>query len=231
MNKKASEAQIASLLEKIRALPDQPRGEHLSDDEFIDYCRNKLNSGDEQRVHDHLASCSFCLDEIQRLVQAFDNWQTEKGKQRLDAMTERLIGLWIVQQEQGASEGSSPVSLTKTLEEIGRSLFGAFKQPLSWMASSTEDDFRILWEHESHNPYICCKACLLKNGDLIFWISSTEFELKGKRVTIRLGPLQREATLERVSESEVGARIVIARYERDDEITIRSHDDVFVDIQ
>ena len=49
--------------------------------------------------------------------------------------------------------------------------------------------------------------------------ASHELALEGQRFILRLGDLRREVTLRRVSEDEVGARVVIPAHERPADLT------------
>lgn len=69
--------QAEKLIANLRALPDRPIGEHLSDDDFVDYAMEALEPPEIERLDTHLASCMECVAEMERLVAAAEIWATE----------------------------------------------------------------------------------------------------------------------------------------------------------
>ena len=57
-------------------------------------------------------------------------------------------------------------------------------------------------------------AVMEKNADLTIHFSSSEIDLEGERLNIRLGLVSHEITLHRVSESAVAAKIAIPWQQR-----------------
>jgi anti-sigma factor RsiW len=81
---------VDELMALFRAVPAEPVGDHLSDEEFIGYAMETLTTKEVQRVDEHLASCPDCAAEMEPLVAASEVWRGEPGKQRLAALRERL---------------------------------------------------------------------------------------------------------------------------------------------
>lgn len=83
--------QLDRLIADIRALPSEPVGEHLMDDEFIDYTMEALAPPEFARLDTHLASCPECAAEMERLMEASEVWRGAQGGQRLARLRERAL--------------------------------------------------------------------------------------------------------------------------------------------
>jgi hypothetical protein len=88
---KVTTKQLDRVIEDVRALPDEPIGDHLTDDDFIGYDMGTLTAEEVKQVDAHLASCSDCAMEMERLMEAWQVWRGEQGKQRLAALRKRLL--------------------------------------------------------------------------------------------------------------------------------------------
>ncbi len=87
--------QLDKLLADIRALPHEPLGNHLSDDEFINYSQGTSSTEEMNRIDTHIASCSPCASEMERLIEAFKVWRDDIGKRRLERLRERMYAVAI----------------------------------------------------------------------------------------------------------------------------------------
>ena len=70
--------QLGRLVADLRALPGEPVGEHLSDEEFVGYTMEALQPPAIGRLDTHLASCPECATEMERLVEAAQGWDEER---------------------------------------------------------------------------------------------------------------------------------------------------------
>jgi anti-sigma factor RsiW len=207
--------QLNSLIGDVRAVPAEPVGYHLSDDQFIDYAAETLTPEEVQQTDQHLASCPDCAEEMERFVAASEVWRGEPGKQRLAALRERLqpvpppaLALYerfseALQQAQESWQALFPKKPAN--EELAR---------LPLAAATFDEERREIWNWQSEDGSLRGHAVLAGNGDLTFRFESKELNLDGRRFHLRLGSLPREMVWQRVSETEVGAKIVIPRSER-----------------
>lgn len=201
---------VDELMALFRTLPAEPVGEHLSVDEFTGYAMGKLLTAEVQRLDEHLASCPNCATEMERLLEASEAWRGEQGKQRLAALRERLIG-----QLPTPDQPSLRKRLAQRLQEAMENWQDTFsRRELAWAAATDDEDGREIWNWQSDDGRLRGHAVLEKNGNLTYRFVSGELELQGARFYLCLGALRREVVLRRVSETEVGARVVVPAHAR-----------------
>lgn len=202
--------QVDRLLADVGDLPSQPVGDHLSDDEFIGLAMETLPAQQVERIDTHLAACPDCAMEMERLLEAAEAWRGEPGKQRLAALRERLIGPLPPPEPRSLRE-----RLVQNLREATENWQELFsRRELAWAASTDEADRRKIWNWQSDDGLLRGHAVLERNGKLTFRFVSKALGLEGERFYLRLGSLRREVVLRRVSETEVGAKVVVPAHER-----------------
>jgi hypothetical protein len=81
--------EFEELIAMLRNLPDEPVGEHLSDDEFISYVMQELPDPDLERIDEHLDSCPECTAEMERLLEIYELWRKDPDRQRLLALKQQ----------------------------------------------------------------------------------------------------------------------------------------------
>jgi hypothetical protein len=177
---------------------------HLSEGEMIAYCDQELDHLHRARVEAHVEECFFC----RRLLQ---QWQEDIGA--LGNREPATAGEALVKQptEQNAIAGASlQERLAEHLLQLVRSWEVYFKQ-LAIRGSQDEEE---IWRWQSDDQQLQGHATLQKNGDVIVQLSSSELELAGVHIKVRIGHFSQETTLQRVSESEVSAKVTIPRQQR-----------------
>jgi hypothetical protein len=195
---------VDELMALFRALPTEPVGEHLSDDELIGCAMGTLPAEQVAHLGVHLDSCLDCAAEVERLLEAAEAWRGEEGKQRLAALRERLV-----------RQPALHERLVQALQEAIENWRNTFSRPQpAWAALTDEEEGRRIWSWQSQDGLLRGHAVLESSGQLTFRFVSLELGLEGQRFALRLGDLRREVVLRRVSETEVGARVVIPAHER-----------------
>lgn len=82
----------------------------------------------------------------------------------------------------------------------------------SWqlsLAQSVKRSGEEMWQWQSDDDHVRARAVMEANADLVLHISSDLMQLEGVRLSLGLGLLTQEITLERVFESEVAASFAI----------------------
>lgn len=64
--------QLKKFIGDVTAVPTEPVGEHLSDDEAIGYTMEMLTAEEAQRVDTHVASCPECAEVVETLCEAHE---------------------------------------------------------------------------------------------------------------------------------------------------------------
>ena len=85
-------AQLRRLADDIKALPNQPEGDHPTDEELVAYAMesSELDSDKMRTMDAHFASCEKCAAEIQRLLDVSEAWRGPAGKARLASLSQRI---------------------------------------------------------------------------------------------------------------------------------------------
>jgi hypothetical protein len=172
--------QVHHLASDLRGMPDAPVGEHLSDDEFVDYAAEMLDSEQIGRIDQHMESCPACTDAMLPLVDAAEAWRGEHGRQRLAALRARLLGdhgrIYIFSRT-AAAAAATP----QTEAEVRR---------------GATADGRLRWtlQTDETNLYIS--------------FGSHELALEGRRFRMRVGEW-REVELRRIAADQLGADLTI----------------------
>ena len=76
------------------------------------------------------------------------------------------------------------------------------------------DQSEEVWQWQSKDGGLQVRATMEKNADLTIHFSSNEIDLDGARLNVHLGKMSQEITLERISESEVYAKVAVPRQYR-----------------
>ena len=200
--------QLDRLLEAVRTLPEAPVGEHLSDDQFILYSMSTLSPEATSIVDQHLASCSDCATEMQRLLEASESWNAGT-----DEMARRTV-------TQFSNDAKPKTKVLHRLEASLQSLFAVTNDEytVAWAAEANRQTARRVWSYKDEESRIEGQGFIDSNGDLIFVFSSKQMELKDQRLRLQLdfeeGGVSQEGVLEaNESETEVGATFVIPNYQ------------------
>lgn len=82
---------LKKLSDDLQNLPDTPPGNHLSDDEFVNYVMDHLSEEDVERIDLHLAACEPCAAEIERLLEGAASWSGIAGEQRLADIRKKIL--------------------------------------------------------------------------------------------------------------------------------------------
>lgn len=213
--------QVDRLLADVRALPEEPAGEHLSDDEFTLYAMAMLTPEATSKAEAHLGSCPNCAAETERLLEASRFWESEKGAWHLSELANRTIPQWSSSMQSGPTEQRAD-----NLRPIATSLQNLFgfgeqsvdKDRLAWAAEANTGTVRRVWGYSDSQSGIEGEAFLDSNRDLVIVFSSKQMEFQGRRLNLQISSEEEEVEQERTLEAnaektEVGATFVIPRYQ------------------
>ncbi|MFQ5857641.1 MAG: hypothetical protein ACE5LU_18705 [Anaerolineae bacterium] len=175
---------------------------HLKEEELDAYRDGGLDDITLARANAHLKLCLICEQRLAVLQE--EKTALEHGKATTEdiALVRRLL--------QPLRE-----RLDQAMQEAMKNWRDRFsRRELAWAAATDDEDEREIWNWQSDDGLLQGYAVLDRNGDLTFWFVSKELGLEGERFYLCLGDLRREVVLWRVSETEVGAEVVIPAYER-----------------
>lgn len=186
---------------------------HLTESELASYCDQELGQARRARVEAHLKQCFICERQLALLRE--ENAALINRDLMADdvALAERLI------EQRGLAQGPSvarpleaarAVPMQERLAEYLRQMIASWqiyfmRQPVRGADDQGED----VWRWESEDGRLRARAVMEKNADLTIHFSSSEVELEGARLNVRLGQMSQEITMRQVSESEVHAKIAV----------------------
>lgn len=189
---------------------------HLTQDEFIGFALEELPDELEKELDQHLENCVSCaqqLDDFYTAQEEFpaEAWAAQRGA-FVAALRQQIFGTPL------------RMRLGDALRQAKESLQALFAREPAWAAAAYDEERRKIWDWQSRDGTLSGHAVLERNGDLTFRFASTELGLHGAGFNLRLGSLRREVVLRRVSETEVGTKVVIPRHERPSDATAVSFD-------
>jgi hypothetical protein len=187
---------------------------HLSESELTAYCDQELAPMRRARVEAHLKQCFICERELALLREESAALSNPQITAEDVGLVERLMEQMGVGQPPRA-ETAKGSSLRERLAEYLRQMVASWQIQFAEEATrSAADQGEEVWHWQSADGKLRARAILEKNADLTIHFTSNESETEGMRLNVRLGPFSQEITLQRISESEVYAKVVVARRQR-----------------
>jgi hypothetical protein len=193
---------------------------HLSELELAAYCDQELDQMRRARVEAHLKQCFICERQLALLRDEGVALSNRQISAEDVALVERLMEQTGLAQKPSAArpgETSTGVPLQERLAEYLRQMVANWQ--VSFATVRRSDQGKEVWRWHSEDGRLQARAMMEKNADLTIHFSSKEIELEGVRLNIRLGQLSQEITLQRVSESEVYAKVAVPWQQRQGNMT------------
>ncbi len=188
---------------------------HLTDAEMSAYCDQQLDPMRQARMDAHLGQCFICRRHLARLREEDAELSDRVIAAEDAAFVEKLM------EQMGAAQKTSAVSPAKTAAPLKERLAEYLGQMVaSWQVCFGQAVRGVhkgeeVWRWQSEDGRVQARAIMEKNADLTLLISSTDMSLEGARFNFRMGQLSQEMIMQRVSESEVEAKVSIpSRYRR-----------------
>ena len=197
--------------------------QHLTEDELDSYQEQTLDEIGRARAEAHLNLCLVCEKRLALLKEE----RAVLGDREVTTEDIALVRRVMKQMElERQPSGSKPVKADKASSLSARLAEYLQQAAASWKAHFRQlkvvrgsvDTGHEVWRWESGDGVLKARAHMEKNADLTIHFSSNEPDLEGERFIIRLGVLSQEAAWERISDSEVYARVQIPQkqYRRED---------------
>ncbi|HEX8088277.1 MAG TPA: hypothetical protein VF762_05460 [Blastocatellia bacterium] len=186
---------------------------HLTESDLVAYCDQQLNRIRLARAEAHLKQCFICERRLALLREENAALNNQEFTANDVALVDRLIERTGLAQEPAAAKpletvipGPMQERLAECLREIVTGLRIFFmREPVPRAAGQGEE----VWRWESEDGRLQSRAIMEKNSDLTIHFSSSEIDLEGARLNVRLGQMSQEITLRRISESEVHAKVAV----------------------
>ncbi|MCX6911346.1 MAG: zf-HC2 domain-containing protein [Verrucomicrobia bacterium] len=181
-------SQLDRLLDDLRAIPETPPSECLTDEQFVDYTLSNLSPAEVLRMDEHIAACAACAETLEHMLSEYERGR-KRSRKRADILSEIFDAVVL-----------SWKAFTREL------------LPLEAAPEATEG--RIVWEWQNVDNSARAHAVLEPNGDLTFRFVSTNRAMVSQRLCLRCGSQRYEGVLQQVSPTEVGVKVVILKQER-----------------
>lgn len=217
---KVEAKKVDELMALFRAMPDEPIGEHLSDDQLVSYTLEMLTAEQVESLDAHLATCSQCSTEMEQLLETSEAWRGQKGEQRLDALrlhiqAELFDATLSDAMQTGGSPGlppRKPSLLEQLLEQLGSVVL--WSNPLFRARSPAAAEAAAPWEDgQTEDGTLRWRIVNDEEGNRIIRFGSNELTLDGVRWQLFAGDWQREFVWRQVAPDQVGAEIVVTHEE------------------
>jgi hypothetical protein len=186
---------------------------HLSESELTAYCGQELAPMRRVIVEAHLKQCFICERQLALLREEIAALSNPQITAEDVALVERLM------EQMGVGQPTAKgISLRERLAGYLRQMVASWQIQFAQAAMRGGNEGEEVWRWQSEDGKLQARAVLEKNADLIIHFSSSEGELEGVRLNVRLGPISNKITLRRISESEVYAKVEVPRRQRPREL-------------
>lgn len=191
---------------------------HPSESEMADYCDQELDQVRRARVEAHVKDCFICERRLAMLQEENAALSDQEITTADVAFVEQLMEQRRTARTPSATraaETAKGIPLQERLAEYLRQMVASWQiyfKPVTVRGAAHEGE--EVWHWQSADGLLQARAVLEKNADLTIHFSSREPLLEGARLNVRLGSFSQEIPLQRVSESEIDAKVTIPRRQR-----------------
>jgi hypothetical protein len=184
---------------------------HLTESEMVDYCDEGRDQIRRASMEAHLKQCFICERQLEMLREESTALRNRHITDEDVALVDRLIELAGARPKESSlhEEGSLHDRLAQYLGEMIESWRIYFLK-----RAMRGDRVEEVWQWQSNDGRLQVRATLEKNAEMTIHFSSNEIDLDGARLNVHLGKLSQEITLQRISESEVYAKVDLPRQHR-----------------
>lgn len=184
------------------AAPADPPGEHLSDPEFIAYELKTLSPDECANIDAHLERCDDCLERMDLLMTAAEEWESLAGQERLRRLRGRILAqepdFWarLADRLQEIFQDDAPVAATASMPNLALAMGGAAADR-AWQGGELADGI-IYWRVET-----------LADGDMTIHVGSFALP-EGTLLRISADSWHNDVRLARIAADQVGANIPLS---------------------
>jgi hypothetical protein len=199
-----------------RALQDA-KYHHVKDDVLVSYRDQQLDAISRTQIEAHLNLCLICERRLLRLREEHAEVERYEPGREDRALVKQVLQRVRREQPQVLETGKA-AARTSVLERFAEQMrqaaasWRAFAMQLAPVRGATRGT--ETWRWQSEDGQLTLYMVVEPTADLTLHASARNPELEGARLKIKVGSLSREAPLQRVSESESHAEVVIPRKQR-----------------
>lgn len=197
--------------------PDDLEGElrslkftHLTETELAAYCEHDLDRIDCVRVETHVRQCFLCERELELLREETVALNSRATTDEDAALVERLrhyVGLTGEQSMPRPVEIARAATVRERPAEYGDEMIAGWRILLRLTVRGNQSE--EVWRWESDDGKLHARAIKGEDANLMIQFASKDMRLEGGHLHFRMGSLNQELTIRRISMSEVGAQVAV----------------------
>jgi hypothetical protein len=140
--------QVNQYIRELLAIPDKPVGNHLTEDEAINYSMESLSDEEEKRVDTHLSSCLNCAAEMEQFITESAVWDGPEGAKRLENLRDIILAKMADAQKAAGAKaamakaqkvaGAKAASIQGSPADILKGLWEKLKPERPWISAYAE---------------------------------------------------------------------------------------------
>lgn len=186
---------------------------HLTESEMAAYCDEELDQIGRARVEAHVKQCFVCERELELVREEGAAISSHQATADEVAFVERLMEQIGAAQKPPPATAAKGVTVQERLAEYLRpmveSLQIAFKPVRRHVGRGKE-----VWRWQSDDGRFQAHATIGEDAEMVIDFSSSDVELDGMRLDVRIGQLHQQITLRRVPGSGPQATVTVPRQYR-----------------
>jgi hypothetical protein len=190
---------------------------HMTETELVAYCDHELNPLQHALVEAHVKQCFICERRVELLREENAALSNQVRTAEDVALVDRLMEQMDMSQEpsdvrltESAREATLQERLIEYLQQMVASLQTSFAEAMRGASTQSKE----IWQWQSVDGKLQARATMEKNADLTLHFSTSEADLEGTRLKVRMGQFSHEVTMRRVSEDEIYASVAIPWHQR-----------------
>lgn len=183
---------------------------HLTESELAAYWDHELDRIGRARVETHIRQCFLCESELELVREetvALNNRAiTDKDAALVERLT-RQMGLAGERAEPRSAEIARAATVREPATEYGRKRIASWR--IRFRPIRRGDQSEEVWSWKSDDGKLHARAIMEQDAKLMIQFASKDMGLEDRRLRFRMGSLNQELTMRRISKSEVGAQIAV----------------------
>ncbi|MFL6276867.1 MAG: anti-sigma factor family protein [Blastocatellia bacterium] len=188
---------------------------HLTESALTAYCDQELDHVSRALAEAHIKQCFICARKVELLREEDEALQRREISAEDVALVERLMAESHPRRQSPAARpvtNAQGIPAEQRLTEYLRPMIASWQTFFSQQAAPhLAGQGEEIWQWQSEDGYMRARAMLETSNDLTIHFSSSEMQLEGARLHVRLGPIEQQTTMRRVSDSEVYAKVAVPR--------------------
>lgn len=196
------------LLADLQAAPATPAGHHLTDEEYVAFVLEETTPEQEARIASHLATCRDCIQDLDAFFAAAATFPQAEWAKLRPTFVRQLRARF---QEEGLLAPAVASPARELLERL-RAFLASVAYPLAFAPQFGTPREPCDYESQDGRFGVFVEDV---GGNMTVHADAQGTELEGMTMRFSAGAWQRDVRLERVTDDQVGAKVVVTHDERE----------------